>query len=95
LDSFMWGSYPASLRNVGGSTQVPVSAWNNARKGTRGFPVSMLRNTQNKQTKNSCNMQMALCLEKAVNYALLNLRYIWYCIHVTDRQNISSTHAWI
>jgi hypothetical protein len=24
---FMWGSYPASLRNVGGSTRVPVRAW--------------------------------------------------------------------
>ena len=24
LDSFMWGSYAASLRNVGGSTQVPL-----------------------------------------------------------------------
>jgi hypothetical protein len=63
LDSFMWGSYPASLRNVGGSTQVPVRAWNNARKGTWGLPppvklerrdmtytVSMWRKTQNKQT---------------------------------------------
>jgi hypothetical protein len=38
LDSFMWGSYPASLRNVGGSTQVPVRAWNNAWKGTWGRP---------------------------------------------------------
>jgi hypothetical protein len=35
---FMWGSYPAYLRNVGGSTQVPVHAWNNARKGTWGLP---------------------------------------------------------
>jgi hypothetical protein len=59
----MWGSFPASLRNVGGSTQVPVRAWNNARKGTWGLPpivklerrnmtytVSMWRKTQNKQT---------------------------------------------
>jgi hypothetical protein len=38
LDSFMWGSYPASLRNVSGSTQVPIRAWNNARKGTWGLP---------------------------------------------------------
>jgi hypothetical protein len=63
LDSLMGGSYPASLRNVGGSTQVPVRAWNNARKGTWGLPppvklerrdmtytVSMRRKTQNKQT---------------------------------------------
>jgi hypothetical protein len=62
---FMWGSYPASLRNVGGSTQVPVRAWNNAWKGTWGLPppvklerpqmtytVSMWRKTQsNKQNK--------------------------------------------
>jgi hypothetical protein len=60
----MWGSYPASLQNVGGSTQVPVRAWNNARKATWGLPppvklerrdmtntVSMWRKTQNKQTK--------------------------------------------
>jgi hypothetical protein len=58
----MWGSYPSSLRNVGGSTQVLVRAWNNARKGTWGIPppvklerrdmtytVSMWRKTQNKQ----------------------------------------------
>jgi hypothetical protein len=64
LDSFMWGSYPASLRNVGVSTQVPVRAWNNARKGTWGLPppvklehrdmtytVSMWRKTQNKTKK--------------------------------------------
>jgi hypothetical protein len=40
-----------------------------------------------------CNMRMALCLEKGVNYALLNLRYIWYCMHVTDRHNRSITNA--
>jgi hypothetical protein len=64
LDSFMWGSYPASLRNVGGSTQVPIRAWNNARWGTRGLPppvklerrdmtytVLMWRKTQNKQNQ--------------------------------------------
>jgi hypothetical protein len=27
-----------SLQNVGGSTQVPVRAWNNAREGTWGLP---------------------------------------------------------
>jgi hypothetical protein len=27
------GNYPASFRNVGGSTRVPVCAWNNAPKG--------------------------------------------------------------
>ena len=31
LDSFMWGSYPASLQNVSGSTLVPTCTWNNAR----------------------------------------------------------------
>jgi hypothetical protein len=34
----MWGSYPASLWNVGGSTQVPVPLWNHARKRTWGHP---------------------------------------------------------
>jgi Flp pilus assembly protein TadB len=64
LDSFMWGSYPASLRNVAGSTRVPVGAWNNAQRGTWGLPlpvklerrdmtytVLMWRNTQNKTNK--------------------------------------------
>jgi hypothetical protein len=37
LNSFMWGSYSASLQNVGGSTQVPVCAWNNAWKDTWGL----------------------------------------------------------
>jgi hypothetical protein len=33
LDSFMWGIYPDSLRFVGGGfTQMPVRAWNIARK---------------------------------------------------------------
>jgi hypothetical protein len=53
--------YPASLRNVGCSTQVHVRSWNNAWKGTWGLPprvklerrdmtytVSMWRKTQNK-----------------------------------------------
>ena len=31
--SFMWGSYPASLGNVSGPTQVPTYAWNNAWMG--------------------------------------------------------------
>jgi hypothetical protein len=31
-------SYPASLRNVGGSTQVPVCARKYARKGIWAFP---------------------------------------------------------
>ena len=30
LDSFMWGSYAASLQSVDGSTQVPAHACNNA-----------------------------------------------------------------
>ena len=38
LESFMWGSYPASLWNVGGTTQVPACAWNNARRGTWSLP---------------------------------------------------------
>jgi hypothetical protein len=27
LVSFMWGSYPASLGDIGGSTQMPICAW--------------------------------------------------------------------
>jgi hypothetical protein len=67
FDSFTWGSYPASLLNVGGSTQVPIHAWNNARKGAWGLPspvklecrdmtysVSMWRKIQNKQNHTDC-----------------------------------------
>ena len=40
LDSFLWGSYPAtcSLLNISGSTRVPAHAWNNAQSVTWGFP---------------------------------------------------------
>ena len=34
----MWGSYPASLWNVDGSTQVPACAWNDAPRGNWGLP---------------------------------------------------------
>jgi hypothetical protein len=42
---FMWGSYPASLRSIYGSTQVPVLAWNDTEKGTWGLspPVKQER----------------------------------------------------
>jgi hypothetical protein len=40
---FMWGSYPASVRNVGGSSQVPVRTWNNSRKGTWSFPPNVAK----------------------------------------------------
>jgi hypothetical protein len=86
LDSFMWGSYPASLRNVGGSTQVPVRAWNNARKGTWGPPppvklerrdmtctVSMWRKTQNKQTNKQTNK--AMCRNNAIS--VQNGGHLW------------------
>jgi hypothetical protein len=33
----MWESYQASLPNIDGSTQVPISAWNIAHRGT-GVP---------------------------------------------------------
>jgi hypothetical protein len=39
LNYFMSGNYPASLLNVGGSTQIPVRAWNNSRKGTWGLSL--------------------------------------------------------
>ena len=37
MDSLMWGSYPASLWNVSGSTQVPTFAWNNVQRGIEVF----------------------------------------------------------
>ena len=39
LDFVMWGSYPASLCNVGGSTQVATCVWNTARRGNWGLPL--------------------------------------------------------
>ena len=43
LDSFTSGSYQASLWNVGGSTQVPTHASDNAQRGIRcpSPPVKM------------------------------------------------------
>ena len=38
---FMWGSYPASLRNVGGSTQLPDHAWYNVQRGTLCLPPTV------------------------------------------------------
>jgi hypothetical protein len=65
LDSFMWGTYPASLRKVGGPTELPIRAWNNAQRGTCGVPswvklerrgmtytVSMWRETQSNIYRN-------------------------------------------
>ena len=34
----MWGSYPASSWNVGGSTLVPARVWYNSRRDTWGLP---------------------------------------------------------
>jgi predicted phosphoadenosine phosphosulfate sulfurtransferase len=61
---FHVGSYPVSLRNVVGSTQVTVCAWSNEQKETWGFPppvklerrhkafiVYVWRKTLSKQTK--------------------------------------------
>jgi hypothetical protein len=97
----VWGSYPASLRNVGGSTQAPVRAWNNARKGTWGLPqpvklesrhmtytVSMWRKTQwNKQTSIHYNYS---CFSSSIKYHIqfkLSL-YHWIvlkCHRITER----------
>jgi hypothetical protein len=79
----MWGSYPASLRNVGGSTQVPVRTWNNARKGlpppvnferrNMTYTVSMWRKTKNKQTYIKKIMILPLPTDKSQ----LNKFIIW------------------
>ena len=38
LKSFIWACYPASLRNVRGSTLVPARNWNNTQMGIWGLP---------------------------------------------------------
>ena len=38
LESFIWGSYPASLQNVSGSTQVPFYACNSVWRSSWGLP---------------------------------------------------------
>ena len=41
-------SYPASIRYIGGSTQVPARVWSNARKGILGLhPSVTLEKTPN------------------------------------------------
>ena len=63
LEFFMWGSYPAILQNVGGSTQVLTCAQKNAGKGTWGVPppVKTTKNLQYnwdiKQTNKQTNKQ--------------------------------------
>ena len=37
FDSFMWGIYPASLQNVGGSARLPARVRNNKRRGSLGI----------------------------------------------------------
>jgi hypothetical protein len=37
FEFYMGENYPACLRNIGGSTQVPVCAWNNVQRGTLGL----------------------------------------------------------
>jgi hypothetical protein len=75
------------VRNVDGSTQVPVRAWNNARKGTWGLPppvklerrdmtytVSMWRKTQ---------LNLSICVlfncAKRVKDTLSRWLYIAFC----------------
>jgi hypothetical protein len=100
LDSFMWGSYPASLRNVGGSTQVPVRAWNKARTGTWGLPppvklerrdmtntVSMWRKTQDKKKKNwptLCRCEVKPKTNKEIFFHLLTVWYQYSFNHYKD-----------
>jgi hypothetical protein len=36
------GGYPASVRNIAGSTKVPIRAQNNARKGTWGLSAPVM-----------------------------------------------------
>ena len=37
--SFKWRSYPASLRKVGYSTQMPTRAWNHVQRDIWGLPL--------------------------------------------------------
>jgi hypothetical protein len=47
LNFFMLGSYPAGLLHVGGSTQVPICAWNNVWNNTWGLPPPVKLESRN------------------------------------------------
>jgi hypothetical protein len=87
LDSFMWGSYPASLRNVGGPTRV-LRVWNNARKGLpppvklesrHNYNLYCVDVTQNtiKQTNIFWNFQLKwLIVLSRLEYEQVHLKYL-------------------
>ena len=52
IDSMMRGSYPASLRNIDGSTQVPAHDWNNAIWESSYNLSSVVRRKHKQQTNN-------------------------------------------
>jgi hypothetical protein len=72
LDSFMWGRYPASLRNVGGSTQVPIRARNYAQ--IRAFEVVLYQYSLN------VAIWPILCrcdLKKILQHMRVCVRFCW------------------
>jgi hypothetical protein len=86
----MIGSYPASLRNVGGSTKVPVCALKNARRSTWCLPspvklgrrqmtytVSVWRKTQ---IKKLYRYLLNACIKYLILSAIITHAFIW-CIN--------------
>jgi hypothetical protein len=108
FDFFHVRKLSSQLTQRGGSTQVPVRAWNNARRGTWGLPppvklerrdmtytVSMWRNTP-KQTDKQINVITCLCFALS-SFCLLSC---WApCLrpvligHVVSKRHLSFLYA--
>ena len=96
LDSFVWGSYPTSLRNVGGSTKVPARVWNNALRGTCDLPPPVKLQCwcdvkPNPKHKNGMKNNIEIIIQSSLSYYIYNilLTIIIYICNI--RVNIPGT----
>ena len=77
-NSFMWGSLPAGLRMVDGSTRVPILTWNRLQRsgkdGTRDHHPPVIIST----SQNNCNTVIVKATKQTKLYKL---------VEVLDRKN--------
>ena len=89
----MWGSYPASLGDVGGSTRVPAGAWNDSRTVTWGLrpPVKTLGNRHINVMysigANDTGIQTNLAATVPIQLSNLLSAFTWVNVHFVHRFN--------
>ena len=86
LDSFMWGSYPASLQNFGGSSQLPACACINTRRDTWGLPPSVKWESLKKSLQHCCSIKLNQT-KKLICYV------IYFVVPPTIRRGPQSTEV--